>query len=78
MKKSILFSIAIIFALNTSAQDIDSTQMTIDQIEQSLNYSFGSIEFENATLNVPKGFKYLNKEQSVYVLSDLLRCLCAV
>ena len=56
-----------------AAQEIDSTQMMIDQIEQSLNYQTGTIELEsgNAVLHVPKGFRYLNKAQRIYVLTDL-------
>jgi uncharacterized membrane-anchored protein len=56
-----------------TAQEVDSVQMQIDQIEQSLNYETGNIELEsgNAVLHVPKGFRYLNKAQSIYVLTDL-------
>ena len=73
--KKILPLLAFVFALvqKGNAQEIDSTQMVIDQIEASLNYETGTIELEsgNASLTVPKGFRYLNKEQSMYVLTDL-------
>lgn len=73
--KKILPLFVFVFALSqkSNAQEIDSTQMVIDQIEESLNYETGTIELEsgNASLTVPKGFRYLNKQQSMYVLTDL-------
>jgi uncharacterized membrane-anchored protein len=55
------------------AQEFDSTQWRINQIEQSLKYQTGTIELEsgNATLTVPDGFQFLDKDQSIYVLTDL-------
>ncbi len=74
MKKLMLtiFNLLCMLYLAT-AQEVDSVQMQIDQIEQSLNYQTGKIELEsgNAVLHVPKGFRYLNKAQSIYVLTDL-------
>jgi uncharacterized membrane-anchored protein len=74
MKKLMLtiFNLLCMLYLST-AQEVDSVQMQIDQIEQSLNYQTGDIELEsdNALLHVPKGFGYLNKEQSIYVLTTL-------
>lgn len=71
-----LFKIFIAFFFISSpiyAQEVDSSQLYIDQIEASLKYEYGEIELENgnAVLNVPEGFRFLNKEQSAYVLSDL-------
>lgn len=44
-----------------------------DSVENAMNYEYGEVQLEGgvATLNVPKGFKYLNAEQSKYVLTDL-------
>lgn len=74
MKKSILTVLTLLLVTyNIFAQEVDSTQLIIDEIEQSLNYKTGLIELEagNATLNVPDGFRYLDKLQSIYVLTDL-------
>lgn len=74
MKKLMLTIFNLLGMLNlATAQEVDSVQMQIDQIEQSLNYQTGNIELEsgNAVLHVPKGFRYLNKAQSIYVLTDL-------
>ncbi len=74
MKKTILTILTTLFiSYNNFAQEVDSTQLRINEIEQSLIYKTGIIELEsgNATLTVPKGFRYLDKTQSIYVLTDL-------
>lgn len=74
MKKTILaVLISLFISYNISAQKIDSTQLQINAIEQSLIYKTGTIELEsgNATITVPGGFRYLDKQQSMYVLTDL-------
>jgi uncharacterized membrane-anchored protein len=74
MKKTILTILTTLFiSYNNFGQEVDSTQLKINEIEQSLVYKTGIIELEsgNATLNVPKGFRYLDKTQSIYVLTDL-------
>lgn len=72
--KSLFSSLAFLFiSFTIQAQEIDSTQIWNDQIEQSFDYKTGVIYLEegNAKLTVPFGFRYLNKEQSIYVLSVL-------
>ena len=74
MKKIILaFLTSLLISNNNYAQEIDSTQLRINEIEQSLVYKTGVIELEsgNAKLTVPNGFRYLDKIQSIYVLTDL-------
>jgi len=74
MKKVILAILTtILISDNNFAQEIDSIQLQINEIEGSLIYKTGIIELEsgNATLNVPDGFRYLDKQQSIYVLTDL-------
>jgi uncharacterized membrane-anchored protein len=74
MKKIILTILTTLFiSYNNFAQEVDSTQLRINEIEQSLIYKTGIIELEsgNATLKVPAGFRYLDKMQSIYVLTDL-------
>src|SRR5690349_472321 len=45
----------------------------VDSVNTALKYQTGKIELEggHAALNVPEGFKYLNKEQSKYVITQL-------
>lgn len=45
----------------------------IDSINAAMKYETGIIKLSNgfANLNVPEGFKYLNAEQSNYILTDL-------
>lgn len=42
-------------------------------IDSSFTYQYGKVDISNglATLNVPEGYKFLDAEQSQYVLSDL-------
>jgi uncharacterized membrane-anchored protein len=67
----------VVFALLASAasysQEIDSAQLYYDSMVNSLVYKTGVIELEsgNATLTVPEGFRFLNKEHSRTVLSGL-------
>lgn len=65
--------VSMILSFSIQAQEIDSTQIWNDQIEQSFDYQTGVIDLQegNAKLTVPVGFRYINKEQSIYVLSVL-------
>jgi uncharacterized membrane-anchored protein len=79
MKTSIvLFASILLLQFNLCAQEFlpeeqDTTTVTIEEIEASLQYQTGTIQLErgNATLNVPKGYGYLDQEQSMYVLTEL-------
>jgi uncharacterized membrane-anchored protein len=70
---SILIFATLVCSQASFAKEVDSLQLQIDEIEQSLKFETGTVELEsgNATINVPEGFGYLDKEQSIYVLSDL-------
>jgi len=52
---------------------VDSTQLFLDSLEASFHYQTGEITFENqvGTLKVPDGFRYLDAEQTRYVIHDL-------
>lgn len=52
---------------------IDSAQLVIDSLEARFEYQHGEIKFNNGigTLTVPEGFRYLDAEQSRYVLEDM-------
>ena len=51
----------------------DSIIQSMQDIDQSLNYIEGEVELENgnANITVPAGFKFLAKEEAMYVVSDL-------
>lgn len=72
-KKLILLALVAFIIFSKVSAEVDSLQMQIDQIEQSLTYQTGVIEFPSckAKLKVPEGFRYLDARQSNYVLSDL-------
>lgn len=63
----------VLFTNSISAQEIDSTEIITKQIEELLKFQTGIIKLPegNGTLVIPKGFHYLDKEQSKYVLTDL-------
>ena len=57
---------------STVAKMIQQIQL-MDSINKAMKYQTGVVKMSNgiAQLNVPAGFKYLNAEQSKYVLTDL-------
>ena len=65
--------IALFFTSFAYSQEVDSTDIWIEQIESSLNYQEGTIKLPtcNVTIVVPKGYGFLDKEQSQYVLTEL-------
>ena len=73
--KNIITSLLLFLAFIPSSfsQNQDSLELDYQKIEKSLIYKTGKIEFPsgNATLNVPKGFKFLDAKQTQYVLKDL-------
>ena len=79
MKSKIVFLILIFVLISNSIYSKekvkvkDSTQIQMDEIENSFNYQKGIIEFKSCyvKLTVPDGFRYLDSIQSKFVLSDL-------
>jgi uncharacterized membrane-anchored protein len=81
MQKPLFLFIALIVSCGiVRANDDDSlTNQLIQQIKlmdsvnKAMKYQTGTVKLPNgvAQLNVPKGFKYLNAEQSQYVIHDL-------
>jgi len=81
MQKALFLFIALIVSCGiVRANDEDSlTNQLLKQIKQmdsvnkAMKYQTGLVKLPNgvAQLNVPKGFKYLNAEQSQYVIHDL-------
>jgi uncharacterized membrane-anchored protein len=82
MKKMFLsIAAVVIFTIAGFAKDpkdsltliMEKQQKFMDSVDNSMKYETGSINLSNgvAKLNVPAGFKFLNAQQSNYVLSDL-------
>jgi uncharacterized membrane-anchored protein len=73
MKKSFLTVLCVISFLKGFSQEVDSLQLFYDSFESSLNYKKGKIELKNGigSIDVPKGFLFLDAEQADYVLSEL-------
>lgn len=55
------------------AQEIDTIQEKINLVEQMLSYQTGEIALKagEAKLKVPTGFRFLDRNQSIYVLTEL-------
>ena len=73
MKKKLILVIFGLFVMNVVAQKTDTTAAYYDKIERSLKYETGKIILTEGEgkVNVPKGFKFLNGEQTQHVLTDL-------
>ncbi|MFT3681300.1 MAG: DUF2167 domain-containing protein [Ferruginibacter sp.] len=81
MKKIITLLFAVLCGVTLFAKEKDDSlavlqaaqQKIIDSVESALKYQTGTVALSGgfASLNVPAGFKYLNAEQSNYVLTDL-------
>ena len=56
-----------------SATEIDSAKLFFDSLEASFKYQHGEIQLDNGigVLNVPPGFRFLDSDQSEYVIHDL-------
>jgi uncharacterized membrane-anchored protein len=73
----LLLVLSICASANAPADSAEIYQKAYDHLRDSVNkallYSTGKIKPEggHVTLNVPEGFKYLNKDQSKYVLTKL-------
>jgi uncharacterized membrane-anchored protein len=80
MKKILSFLFAVLIGAALYAGDDDSLKLMrekyqhfADSVNKTLKFETGTITLPNgiAKLNIPAGFKYLNAEQSKYVISDL-------
>lgn len=74
MKKTLLFLLfSSISITKMFAQQPDTLRAYYDKIEKTFSYESGKITLPegDGTLNVPKGFKFLNAEQTQNVLSNL-------
>lgn len=72
MKKLIAAACFVLSGFLSFGQEVDSTQIFIDQIESSINYQTGKISFDSiGVIEVPAGYKYVDAEQSKYILTEL-------
>ncbi|MBF4491955.1 DUF2167 domain-containing protein [Flavobacterium sp. MR2016-29] len=74
MKKILLtLFLSAVFIPKIIAQKSDTTAAYYDNIEKSMKYESGKINLTegDGTLNIPKGFKFLNAEQTQSVLTNL-------
>ena len=82
MKKIALSILVCLFTAVTFSQENSETLTTeqqeaylkaIDSINSTFNYEYGKVSLQNgiAEIDVPEGYKFLNAEQSKYVLTDL-------
>jgi uncharacterized membrane-anchored protein len=73
MKQLFSFMLCLSIVTTFAADQTDSTQIFLDSLEATFNYQTGEIKFDNniGTLSVPQGFRYLDSDQTRYVLHDL-------
>jgi uncharacterized membrane-anchored protein len=82
MKKLVLFLVTVFLFSNASfakgGKDsaiiaLENQIKFVDSVESAMKYQTGSINLSGgfAKLNVPEGFKYLNSEQSNYIITEL-------
>ncbi|AWK04968.1 DUF2167 domain-containing protein [Flavobacterium crocinum] len=74
MKKTLLFVLLWTISITKlSASEPDTLKAYYDKIDKSFHYESGKITLTegNGVLNVPKGFKFLNAEQTQNVLTNL-------
>lgn len=69
---TLFLSCALLPAFATDPE-VDSTQLFLDSLEATFHYQEGDITFDNnvGTLKVPNGFRYLDADQTRYVIHDL-------
>ncbi|TDP01618.1 DUF2167 domain-containing protein [Flavobacterium sp. 245] len=73
MKKTVLFLFLWMISISKINAQADTLAAFYDKIEKSFTYESGKIKLPegDGTLNVPKGFKFLNGKQTQDVLSNL-------
>lgn len=56
-----------------ASQELLKYVQLVDSVEKAMKYQTGIVSIGNgiAQLNVPAGFKYLNKEQSTYIITEI-------
>ncbi|HBF20848.1 MAG TPA: DUF2167 domain-containing protein [Cryomorphaceae bacterium] len=79
---SFLAALFLLFSFNLSAGDEDSLAISdevaaylqfMDSVQQAIQYTSGKVDIGEglATLNVPRGYKYIRPEQADFILVDV-------
>jgi len=80
MKKISFLGLALLMAISSFAKDKDSLTLVVekylalrDSVNNAMHYESGLVKSSDSKIafDVPKGFKFLNKEQSKYVVETL-------
>ncbi len=73
MKTFLGIFLCVTMAHAAAATEIDSAKLFFDSLEASFQYQHGEIQLDNGigTLNVPAGFRFLDSEQSEYVIHEM-------
>jgi uncharacterized membrane-anchored protein len=80
MKKICFLGLALLMTIASFAKDKDSLTLAVekyfalrDSVNNAMHYESGLVKSSNSKIefDVPKGFKFLNKEQSKYVVETL-------
>lgn len=73
MKMRLLFSALMVTVFTTILHAQNDNQAVIDSIENTFKYQHGKVQLKNGIgeITVPEGFKYLDPEQSKYVIVDI-------
>ena len=73
MKTFLGIFLCVTMAHAAAATEIDSAKLFFDSLEASFQYQHGEIQLDNGigTLNVPPGFRFLDSEQSEYVIHEM-------
>lgn len=73
MKIIALSLLLFVFCIQINAQGIDTLQDRVNLIEQSLFYQTGELPLKvgEAKLKVPNGFRFLDRKQSIFILTEL-------
>lgn len=73
--KTITLSILcfLVFQMSQSQSEEEIYKSILDSLESTFTYEYGTVDLKNglATLSVPEGYKFLESEQSGYVLTEL-------
>ncbi len=73
MKMRLLFSALMVTVLTTILHAQNDNKAAIDSLENTFKYQHGKVKLKNGIgeITVPKGFKYLDPEQSKHVIVDI-------
>jgi uncharacterized membrane-anchored protein len=71
MKKITITLLTLFGIIFSNYAQKETAEIDYEAIEAGMKYQTGKIKLSNATLNIPKGFKFLDAKQAQYVMKDL-------